>query len=86
MFVHNLKVSAGWANVDFIHVRSKSAYQKFHNAYSLVLLLCAHESYTGKVTLTLVGPVVGHNLGGEHPFHNDPVFNKGETGRIVDYI
>ena len=70
------------------NVRSKSAYQKFHNAYSLVLLLCAHESYTGKVTLTLVGPVVGHNLGGEHPFHNDndPVFNKGETGRIVDYI
>ena len=37
--------------------------------------------------LNLVGSVVGHNLGGEHPLHNDndEFFNKGETGGIVDH-
>jgi len=28
---------------------------------------------------------VGHNLGGEHPFYDEELVQKGQTGGIMDY-
>ena len=37
------------------------------------------------IAVQSINSTVGHNLGGEHPFYDEEIVKRGDTGGIMDY-